>query len=97
MPEPNLDITKERTAAGRKRWIDVAESPLGRAATYQALKLGWWDSVLVKFPGSGRSRRFIDSESIDRHLAKLMLEQKGENTFCKKTPRKKKDSAEAKP
>jgi hypothetical protein len=59
-------------------------------ATYRAIALGWFDSVVIKFPGSNRERRFIDSESIDRHFEKLMAEQKGSNTFSVKTPRRKK-------
>jgi hypothetical protein len=44
----------------------------------------------MQFPGSKRERRFIDSESIDRYFEKLMLEQKGTDTFSIRTPRKKK-------
>jgi hypothetical protein len=84
------DLTNERTATGKTRWIPISESPLSRAATYKALELGWWTSVVMRFPGSKRERRFIDSESIDRYFQKLMLEQQGENTFSTKTPKKRK-------
>jgi hypothetical protein len=86
--EPNL--TNERTATGRKRWLPISESPLSRAATYKMIKLGWWTSVVLKFPGSNRERRFIDSDSIDRHFEKLLREQEGMNTFSLKTPRERK-------
>jgi hypothetical protein len=66
----------DRCATGALRWIPVTQSPLARTATYEALKLGWWDSVLVRFPNSKRARRFIDALSIDRHFERLMAEQK---------------------
>jgi hypothetical protein len=75
------ELTNERTATGKRRWIPISESPLSRAATYQAIKLGWWTSVVMRFPGSKRERRFIDSESIDRHMEKLISEQKDLDTF----------------
>jgi hypothetical protein len=71
-------ILSEATPTGGRRWIPVEQSPLSRAATYKALKLGFWDSVLLQFPGSKRKRRFLDAMSIDRHFEKLMAEQKAE-------------------
>lgn len=69
-------ILGEVTPTGGRRWIPVEASPVSRAATYKALKLGWWDSVILQFPGSKRTRRFIDALSIDRHFEQLMAEQK---------------------
>ncbi len=74
LPYPKL--LGEVTPTGGRRWIPVEESPLSRAATYKALSLGFWDSVILQFPGSKRTRRFIDALSIDRHFEKLMAEQK---------------------
>src|ERR1700722_12099810 len=88
------DLTNERTATGKSRWIPISESPLSRASTYEAIRLGWWTSVVVRFPGSRRERRFIDAESIDRHFERLMLEQQGKNTFSTKTPKRKKAELE---
>jgi len=84
------DLLNERTATGKQRWLAIKESPFSRAATYEAIRLGWFESVVLKFPGSKRERRFIDSESIDRHFRKLLEEQKGSDTFSVRTPRKKK-------
>ena len=66
----------ETTPSGGLRWLGVEASPLSRAATYKAIKLGYFDSVVVQFPGSKRKRRFIDSLSIDRYFEALMAEQK---------------------
>jgi len=71
-------LLTERTPSGGRRWIDVKEMPLSRAATYKGLELGWFDSVVVVFPGSRRRRRFIDSLSVDRYFEKLMAEQKAD-------------------
>jgi hypothetical protein len=65
----------EVSLTGQRRWIPIKDSPLSRAATYEAIALGWWDSIIVQFPGSKRKRRFIDALSIDRHFEKLMLAQ----------------------
>jgi hypothetical protein len=69
-------IAAERTPSGGLRWIDLGGSPLSRAATYKAIKLGLFDSVVVQFPGSRRKRRFLDRLSIDRYFEQLMAEQK---------------------
>jgi hypothetical protein len=71
-------LLAERTPTGASRWVAVEDMPLSRAAVYQALKLGWFDSVVVQFPGSKRKRRFIDALSIDRYFESLMAEQKAE-------------------
>jgi hypothetical protein len=75
---PYPKILGEATPTGGRRWIPVEESPLSRAATYKALSLGFWDSVVLQFPGSKRKRRFIDALSIDRHFESLMAAQKAE-------------------
>jgi len=71
---PNL--LHEVTPSGNRRWLDCHETPLSRTSTYQMLRLGLWDSVVLQLPGSRRKRRFIDSLSIDRYFEKLMAEQK---------------------
>jgi hypothetical protein len=69
-------LLNEALPMGGRRWIDVKDSPLSRAATYEAIRLGWFDSVIVTFPGSRRKRRFLDAASIDRHFESLLAEQK---------------------
>jgi hypothetical protein len=69
-------LLDESLSSGGRRWIDVGDSPFSRAATYKAIKLGLFDSVIVQFPGSKRRRRFIDALSINRYFEKLMKEQK---------------------
>ncbi len=69
-------LLNEVAPTGARRWIPVEDSPVSRASTYRALKLGLWDSVVLQFPGSKRKRRFIDSMSIDRYFEQLMAEQK---------------------
>ena len=74
LPYPKL--LNDVSPAGQRRWIPIKDSPLSRAATYEAIALGWWDSIVVQFPGSKRKRRFIDAFSIDRHFERLMLVQR---------------------
>jgi hypothetical protein len=69
-------LLDESLPSGGRRWIDIEDSPFSRAATYKAIHLGWFDSVVVQFPGSKRKRRFIDALSINRYFESLMAEQK---------------------
>jgi len=69
-------LLNEIAPTGGRRWIAIKDSPLSRAATYKAISMGLWDSVIVQFPNSKRKRRFIDVLSIDRHFEQLMAEQK---------------------
>lgn len=69
-------LLAEYLPSGELRWLDIKHSPLGRTATYKAIQLGWFDSVVVQFPGSKRKRRFLDVSSINRYFESLMEEQK---------------------
>jgi hypothetical protein len=69
-------LLNENLPTGGRRWIDMKDSPLSRVATYEAIRLGWFDSVVVTFPGSRRKRRFLDALSINRYFESLMEEQK---------------------
>jgi hypothetical protein len=69
-------LLNESLSTGSRRWIDMKDSPLSRVATYEAIRLGWFDSVVVTFPGSKRKRRFLDAASINRYFESLMEEQK---------------------
>jgi hypothetical protein len=69
-------LLAESLPSGELRWLPIKHSPFSRATTYKAIELGWFDSVVVQFPGSKRKRRFLDVLSINRHFEKLMEEQK---------------------
>jgi hypothetical protein len=73
-PELLLEVSR----SGQPRWIDVKDLPIARSTTYRALAEGWFDSVVIQFPGSRRKRRLIDRLSFDRWLERLMAEQKAE-------------------
>jgi len=70
-----MDFLRERGKSGRRRWLDVGDSPFSRATTYRLFKEGLVASVVVTMPGSRRSRRLIDGDSLDRFLEGLMSEQ----------------------
>jgi len=76
----NSQLFTERSCGNynRFRWGDVEDVPFGRTRTYQLIKSGIIDSVLIKEPGKGRGRRLIDLDSLDRYLERLMAEQKAE-------------------
>ena len=61
---------------GRTRWIRVSDCPFSRGFTYKLITDGVLFSVSLKIPGSKRSVRLIDVESLDRYLLKLGREQK---------------------
>ena len=69
------ELFRERGKTGRPRWISVEESPFSRAYTYRLINEGLVASVAVTLPGSRRSRRLIDGDSLDRFLETLMSEQ----------------------
>lgn len=69
-------LIDETLTTGGRRWIDIEDSPLSRASTYEAIRLGWFDSVVVQFPGSKRKRRFLDALSINRYFEELLAAQK---------------------
>jgi hypothetical protein len=60
---------------GRSRWLRVNELPFSRGYTYRLIDDGLLFSVQLKLPGSKRSVRLIDAESLDRYLLKLGREQ----------------------
>jgi hypothetical protein len=60
---------------GRGRWLSIDQCPFSRAYTYQLLKQGSVASVVVSLPGSRRSRRLVDGDSLDAYLERLMAEQ----------------------
>jgi hypothetical protein len=68
-------MLNERGRAGRMRWIDVDDVPLGRAVVYKMIRSGQLQSVLVNWPGSKRGRRLIDGDSLDAYLEELSAKQ----------------------
>jgi hypothetical protein len=50
--------------------------PFSRGYTYQLIDEGVLFSVELKLPGSKRSVRLIDADSLDRYLLKLGREQR---------------------
>ena len=70
--------TKAEQRAHQRRWHRMNEMPFSRGYTYKLLAIGAIDSVLVQAPGSKKSVRLIDGDSLDRYLEKLAAEQKKE-------------------
>jgi hypothetical protein len=64
-----------KLARGKTRWARVSEMPFSRGFTYQLIDEGVLFSVELKLPGSKRSVRLIDCDSLDRYLIKLGREQ----------------------
>jgi hypothetical protein len=69
------EFFRETGRSGRGRWLSVEQSPFSRAYTYRLINEGLVASVAVTLPGSRRSRRLIDGDSLDRFLETLMSEQ----------------------
>jgi hypothetical protein len=61
---------------GKTRWLRPDEMPFSRGYTYKLIDDGVLFSVELKLPGSGRSVRLIDANSLDRYLLKLGREQR---------------------
>jgi hypothetical protein len=74
--DATTDLFRETGRSGRGRWLSITDSPFSRAYTYKLLTTGLVASVVVTLPGSRRSRRLIDGDSLDRFLESLMAEQK---------------------
>jgi hypothetical protein len=60
---------------GKTRWLRVNEMPFSRGYTYQLINEEILFSVELKLPGSKRSVRLIDADSLDRYLLKLGRQQ----------------------
>jgi hypothetical protein len=61
---------------GKTRWLRVNELPFSRGYTYRLITDGVLFSVELKLPGSKRSVRLIDANSLDRYLLKLGRKQR---------------------
>ena len=70
---PNLPTKFSR---GKTRWLRVSEVPFSRGYTYRLITEDVLFSVELKLPGSKRSVRLIDADSLDRYLLKLGRKQR---------------------
>jgi hypothetical protein len=61
---------------GRTRWLRVSEVPFSRGYTYRLITDDILFSVELKLPGSKRSVRLIDADSLDKYLLKLGRKQR---------------------
>jgi hypothetical protein len=60
---------------GKTRWLRPSDCPFSRGFTYKLIAEGVLFSVELKLPGSGRSVRLIDADSLDQFLIKLGRKQ----------------------
>jgi hypothetical protein len=72
----HTEFFKEPGKCGRGRWLSIDQCPFSRAYTYRLLNSGLVASVVVTLPGSRRSRRLVDGDSLDQYLETLMAEQR---------------------
>src|SRR5215469_394704 len=56
---------------GKTRWLRVNDLPFSRGHVYRLISEDLLFSVELKLPGSSRSVRLIDAESLDKYLLKL--------------------------
>jgi hypothetical protein len=59
----------------KSRWLRPSDLPFSRGHVYRLILEGILFSVELRVPGSSRSVRVIDGESLDRYLLKLGREQ----------------------
>ena len=86
-------MLNERGRAGRMRWLDVDDVPLGRAVVYKMIRSGQLQSVLVNWPGSKRGRRLIDGDSLDSYLEDLAAKQLQDGNVMQRAVTKVKEAA----
>jgi hypothetical protein len=72
------DLQKETNRSGRKRWLRIAELPFSRQHFYNYFRKNpEVVTVTIKMPGSNKGIILIDSDSLDRYLEKLAVQQIG--------------------
>jgi hypothetical protein len=69
-------LLTEVTANNRLRWGRMGKLPFSRVHAYRLIEAGILSSVLLKLPGSKKSIRLVDLDSLDRYLEKLAAEEK---------------------
>jgi hypothetical protein len=67
----------------KTRWLRPKDLPFSRGHIYRLIAEGFLFSVEVRIPGSSRSVRLIDADSLDRFLLKLGREQQGQRQKAK--------------
>jgi hypothetical protein len=60
---------------GKSRWLRVNDCPFSRGHVYRLILEDILFSVELRLPGSRRSVRLIDAESLDRYLLRLGRDQ----------------------
>jgi hypothetical protein len=68
---PNSKFFRSR----KSRWLRVGDLPFSRGHVYRLILEGILFSVEMRIPGSSRSVRLVDGESLDHYLLKLGREQ----------------------
>jgi hypothetical protein len=69
---------REQLSDGRPRWVSISSLPFSKPFVYDLLKTGLVESAVVSLPGSKRTRRLIDAQSLDRWIEQKMENQKNE-------------------
>jgi hypothetical protein len=59
----------------KTRWLRLTDLPFCRATSYRMIEKGLLVSISLRLPGSRRTIRLIDAESLDRYVLKLGREQ----------------------
>jgi len=70
-----LKFSPKLLRGGKTRWLRVNDLPFSRGHVYHLIAQDLLFSVEVRLPGSGRSVRLIDAESLDKYLLKLGRKQ----------------------
>ena len=72
----------------KSRWLRPSDFPFSRGHVYRLILEGILFSAELRVPGSSRSVRVIDGESLDRYLLKLGREQQAASANrCPPVPR----------
>jgi hypothetical protein len=74
---------RNKRTSGKTRWLRVGELPFSRATTYRMIEEDLLDSISLRLPGSGRTIRLIDGDSLDRYLLSLQKKQRRETVLEK--------------
>jgi hypothetical protein len=65
----------------KRRWIREGELPFSRTVARKLDDQGLLVSALLRVPGSSRSIRLYDGDSLDRYLERLAAEQRKEGAL----------------
>jgi hypothetical protein len=65
-------------AEGKTRWLRPKDMPFSRGHTYRLIAEGFLFSVELRVPGSQRSIRLIDADSLDAYLLRLDKQQQAQ-------------------